>query len=157
MAKINTIHLQAASLHTPELRTPRCPISVPDYGETAAAVDSIYGSYIRRFDPDKPEEQFEVDVMAMSHVAIRRLAFCEAGVMETAAKDPAARSSSGTIPNPKGFPPEHVAPSPQPEPAPAPKAPPPTPFKFDDTEAGEDAAKQISQANPIPDNYHEYQ
>jgi hypothetical protein len=103
MARLNTNNLQVATLQKLELQKPLSPISVPDYGETAAAVDAIYGSYIRRFDPDKPEEQFEVDVMAMSHVAIRRLAFCEAGVMETAARQVRAIPPDPRIPGLRAF------------------------------------------------------
>jgi hypothetical protein len=103
MAKLNSSNLHVATLHKPELQTPLCPISVPEFGESAAAVDAIYGSYIRRFDPDKHEEQFEVDVMAMSHVAIRRLAFCEAGVMETAARQVRAIPPDPRVPGLRAF------------------------------------------------------
>jgi hypothetical protein len=90
MAKLHTNNLQVATLQRPEPQKPLCPISVPSYGETAAAVDAIYGAYIRRFDPARPEEQFQVDVMFLSHLAIGRLASREPGLFEATALNPGA-------------------------------------------------------------------
>ena len=92
-----------AKLDHPVSTTSHCPIAIPALGETTQAIDRVYGAYCDRFLIDAPEEQFELDVMALSHIDLRRLAIIGSGVAESMALQVRDEPPSPAFPHLRSF------------------------------------------------------